>query len=190
MKKLFLFFYFAVSAIVPAVAQNPIDFRINTTSGFSDPDGNKNIVVNFPGKTAHEIYTMMAINIGVMYYEPNVVMYGVPDALISVSGHSSDFCRNGDQKWSAKYDLKFIIRDEKVLVLNPTVRNLTEVKSPSFSANNMGFIEFINLYWYNRELGQFVSSESNNMSLCESELSRITNQILGIRPLGIIPKDW
>lgn len=59
----------------------------------SDPNGKKDIVVNFPGKTAREIYTMIAVNIGVLYYQPSEVMYGVQDALISVSGHSSDFCR-------------------------------------------------------------------------------------------------
>ena len=88
MKKLIVL-CIAISAFVPANAQKPIDFRINASLGFSDPDGNKNIIVNFPDKTAHEIYTMMATNIGILYYEPNEVMYGVQDALISVSGFSS-----------------------------------------------------------------------------------------------------
>lgn len=190
MRTFFIALCFAMSAIVPAIAQNPVEYRINANYGFSDPNGKKDIVVNFPGKTAHEIYTMMAINIGIMYYQPAEVMYGVQDALISVSGHMSDFCRNGDQKWSAKYDLKFVIKDGKVLVLNPTIRNLTEDKSTLYSAKRLEFVDFVNRYWYNTEVGQFVSSESGNMSLCESAISRITNQILGITPLGLLPVNW
>ena len=189
MKKLIVL-CIAISAFVPANAQKPIDFRINASLGFSDPDGNKNIIVNFPDKTAHEIYTMMATNIGILYYEPNEVMYGVQDALISVSGFSSDFCRNGAQKWSAKYILKFIIKEGKVLVLNPKVLNLTDNKTMSLSAQKLTFVDFINKYWYNRELGQFASSESTNMSLCESEINSVTNRILGITPLGILPTNW
>lgn len=59
-----------MSAIVPTIAQNPIEYRINSYYGFSDPNGNKDIVVEFPGKSDHEIYTMMAVKIGVLYYEP------------------------------------------------------------------------------------------------------------------------
>lgn len=190
MKRILFAFFIAMNTIFTAISQSPVDFRINASYGLSDPDGKKDIVVSFPGKTAHEIYTMMAINIGIMYYQPAEVMYGVQDALISVSGHMSDFCRNGDQKWSAKYDLKFVIKDGKVLVLNPTIRNLTEDKTPSYSAKRLEFVDFVNHYWYNRELGQFVSSESGNMSLCESAISRVANQILGITPLGLLPVNW
>ena len=77
-----------MSAIVPTIAQNPIEYRINSYYGFSNPNGNKDIVVEFPGKSDHEIYTMMAVNIGVLYYEPEEVFYGVSDAFISVGGHS------------------------------------------------------------------------------------------------------
>lgn len=190
MKRILCILCLVICAIVPAIAQNPIEYRINANYGFSDPNGKKDIVVNFPGKTAREIYTMMAINIGVMYYQPSEVMYGVQDALVSVSGFSSDFCRNGDQKWSAKYDLKFIIKDGKVLILNPTIRNLTENKALSNLASKLSFVDFVNRYWYNQEVGQFVTSEANNMSLCESEISRITNQILGLSPIGFIPENW
>lgn len=190
MKKCLIALCFAINTILPVIAQQPVDFRINASFGFSDPNGSQHIVVNFPGKTAHEIYTMMAVNIGVMYYEPEEVMCGVQDALISVSGHSGDFCRNGDQSWSAKYHLKFIIKDEKVLVLNPTIRELTANTQPTWSAKKLGFVNFINQYWYNRELEQFVSSESSNRALCTSEINKIVNQILGIRPTGIIPETW
>lgn len=192
MRTFFWALCFVMGAILPAIAQNPIEYRLNSNYGFSGPNGKKDIVVNFPGKTAREIFTMMAVNISVLYYQPSEVMYGVQDALVSVSGYSSDFCRNGDQKWAAKYDLKFIIQDEKVLILNPIIRNLTltERRSLSNLTSNLSFIDFINQYWYNREVGQFVLSEANNMSQCESEISRITNQILGLSPIGIIPENW
>ncbi len=190
MKRILFTLCLVICAIFPAIAQNLIEYRINANYGFSDPNGKKDIVVNFPGKKAREIYTMMAVNIGVLYYQPSEVMYGVQDALISVSGHSSDFCRNGDQKWSAKYDLKFIIKDGKVLILNPTIRNLTEDRALSKIVSKLSFVDFINRYWYNQEVGQFVTSEASNMSLCESEISRITNQILGLSPIGFIPENW
>ena len=62
---------FAMSAILTAIAQNPIEYRLNSNYGFSDPNGKKNIIVNFPRKTAREIYTKMAVNIGVLYYQPS-----------------------------------------------------------------------------------------------------------------------
>lgn len=70
MRTFFIALCFAISAIVSSIAQNPIEYRINSYYGFSDPNGNKDIVVEFPGKSAHEIYTMMAVNIGVLDYEP------------------------------------------------------------------------------------------------------------------------
>lgn len=58
----------------------------------------------------------------------------------------SDFCRAGDQKWSAKYILKFVIKDEKVLVLNPSIRNLIEVKPSLLASTKLEFLTFVNAY--------------------------------------------
>lgn len=192
MKTFRIIFILAVACgFLSVSAQKPVDLRINTVYGFSDPDGNKDIVVNFPGKTAHEIYTMMAVNIGVLYYEPDEVMYGVEDTFISVCGSDNDFCRSGDNKWSAKYILKFIIKDGKVLLLNPSIKSLKTKDNSSYSYyKELDFIDFINQYWYNKETQQFITAESTNRRLCQDNITDIINIILGIKPMKSVPENW
>lgn len=176
-----------VMGVGMAFGQKAVEFRINPEFGFSDPEGKKDIIVNFPGKTAHQIYTMMAVNIGQMYYNPAEVMYGVEDQFISVCGYSSDFCQAGGFQFSAKYSIRFLIKDGKVLVVNPDIYSISSGNYAS-SRREFTFPDLIKKYWYAN--GQFISSESNNMSACEANMSRVVNKILGIEPVYRAPVNW
>lgn len=191
MRKIVLILTLFLSVISAAQAQTAVDYCVNNGCGLSDSNGKKDIVVYFPGKSAHQIYTLMATNIGVLYNDPGEVMYGVDDAFIAVRGHSDDLCTTGSQKWSANYTLRFVIKDEKVLILNPSIT----LKSKDYSlkktvGREIDFVDFINQYWYDNNTGQFISSESQNMRSCELEISGIVNYILGILPSNTIPTNW
>lgn len=190
MKKLTFVLVLMIGAI-SAFAQKPVDFRINTESGFSDINSNQNIVVEFPGKSAAEIYNMMAVNIGELYYAPQELMYGVPGEYISVSCNVADFCKAGTTTWKGRYKLSFVIKDGKVLVLKPSVQEVSVMRNAStLRAEELSFTDFIMGYWYDKAAGKFKSSESDNMKNCESGVNKTINMILGIIPLNTIPANW
>lgn len=176
--------------VVFASAQKLVEYRINTNYGFTDPDGNKNVVVEFPGKSAHQIYTALAINIGLMYNKPNDVMYGVEDELITVSGYSNEFCKAGGNTWSARYSIIFRIKDGKVLVHNPSIYSLTSNGYPITNRKTLDFKDLIRQYWYDDNTGKFLVDQSKNMEACEARIMDIVNMILGVFPSGEIPSEW
>lgn len=185
MKKLILCIAIFLGTFLGSAEAKSVRFTINTDHGFSTTDGSLYAIVEFPGKSAHDIYNMMATNIGLWYYQPQEVMYGVEDRFISVTTSESNFCSNGSQTWSAQYFLKFLIKDGKVLVLSPKVREV----SANYSTK-MKFTEFITKYWYDSTNQTFIESEQNNMILTEIVVNSTINTILGIISIDIVPDQW
>ncbi len=171
-------------------AQKPVKLKINNWYGFANESGEKDFEVTFPGHTSHDIYSMMAINIGLCYYEPDDVMYGVEDKLICVVGSNNNFCQNGFQTWTGKYTLRFMIKDGKVLVLCPSIKQITQNGVELLKQKKMSFTDFISTYWYDKDNGDFNETEAHNMDRCENEMARIINMILGLIPVNAKAQDW
>lgn len=173
-----------------AAAQQPVKFVLSSGAHcFTGlPEKKDYIVVDFPGKSAHELYNMIAVNVGMMYYKPCEVMYGVQDAFIAVYNYEDRFCRPGSQNYfSANYTLRFAIKDGKVLVMYPLIQNLKQ--GVGLGASSMSFFDFVHTYWYKN--GDFVNAENDNMVACETMINNLINQLLGLRGYsGELPSDW
>ena len=171
-------------------SKDPVELRINTAKGFLSPNEKDFIVVEIPGKSVHQIYVDMAVNIGLLYVKPNEVMYGVEDKYISVRAHSNNFCNTDTITWEAYYKLEFLIKDEKVLVFMPSVESVEQKNVPFLQKQKMSFPELITKYWYDKSIGKFIPSENNNMIACEDDMVRTINMILGFRQIKNIPEGW
>lgn len=172
--------------ICTSFGQTPVNFYINYQTGLSDKEGCKDIVVEMPGKSAHDIYTSIAFNVGLIYNNPAEVMYGVEDRLVTVAGTDSNLCHVGSESWRTSYLLRFVIKDGKILILCPSVR----LRQSSLSSQQISFTDFINQYWYNKATDTWAAAEDANMLKCRQGINDLINEILGITPLGILPDQW
>lgn len=99
-------------------------FDLQPDGQFLTKDGKDFVVVEYEGKTAHELYQMIATNIGSAYNDPSKVMSGVEDASIKVRA----YCPNLVQKkliltfnGGAYYQLEFKFKDGRIRVSAPYI---------------------------------------------------------------------
>lgn len=72
-----------------------IKLELNDSCEFVSPDGKSYLIVEYPGKTAHEIYEGIYTNVVKYYNDAKNVTNSVPDKIISVrafSKHLIDYC--------------------------------------------------------------------------------------------------
>lgn len=69
-------------------AQTNIKLELNDSCEFVSTEGKSYIIVEYPGKTAHEIYEGIYTNIVKMYNDAKDVTNSVPDKAISVRAYS------------------------------------------------------------------------------------------------------
>ncbi len=125
-----------------ANAQNPVNFKLTTSGAFASEDGQDFIVVTFEGKTAHQIFQMLCVNVSKLYKNPKEVMSVVDDASISVRGYDSKvtYIKDLIQTYDVGgyYKLDFEIKDGKVKVNAPVieenlVRSINQAKEKNYS---------------------------------------------------------
>lgn len=87
MKKIGLLFYLML-CFVGLNAQTNIKLELNDSCDFVSTDGKTYIIVEYPGKTAHEIYDGIYTNIVKIYNDAKDVTNSVPDKAISVRAFS------------------------------------------------------------------------------------------------------
>lgn len=194
MKKLLLFFFFWCSLILNA--QSPVEFHLTPEGTFVTNDGKDFAVVEYEGKNAHQLYQMMAANVGSVFNDPSKVMSGVDDVSIKIRA----FCDNlYTQKvlgiphmWEGYYQLEFRIKDGKVRVSAPSIEY--EIKCPSLkpSGNLTGTTSnfpFIVKKWFKN--GEPKEKELKNIQNVEVQMNYPINAILGlVGSTSKIEEDW
>lgn len=99
-------------------------FDMQPDGMFLTKDGNGFAVVEYEGKTAHELYQMIASNISSAYNDPSKVMSGVEDTSIKVRAYCSSLVQkkvlltfNG----GGHYQLEFKFKDGRIRVNAPYI---------------------------------------------------------------------
>ena len=88
MKKVILFLLLICPFIMSA--QELVSFKVTPDGNFVSSTGEDFVVVPFEGKNAHQIYQMLASNVGSVYNDPSKVMSGVEDASIKIRAFSDN----------------------------------------------------------------------------------------------------
>lgn len=135
-------------ALVPFICFGQINFKLNGSGCFEAQDGKDYIVVNCDGKTAHELYDIVRINVGKTYNSPKMVMSVVEDKSIAIFAYVQDIIIEGNFiakiSYECDYNLQFDFKDGKIRVGAPKLGEMVwqkitidRMKYDNYSASNI-----------------------------------------------------
>lgn len=178
-----------------AFAQELVTFKLTPQATFTSASGEDFVVVPFEGKTAHEIYQMLASNVGSVYNDPSKVMSGVDDASIKIRAFSDNLYTQKvlgiPHTWEGYYQLEFRIKDGRVRVSAPHIEDA--IRCPSLSSNaiggNTGSFAHIVKKWFKN--GEVKEKEAKNVANVELQMNGAINAILGLSgSTSKVDDDW
>ena len=120
-------------ALMPLVCFGQINFKLNGSGCFEAQDGKDYIVVTCEGKTAHELYDIVRINVGKTFNSPKTVMSVVEDKSIAILAISENFIAESTflatENYKCDFNLQFDFKDGKIKVGAPALGELKWFKS-------------------------------------------------------------
>lgn len=182
MKRLLLIIFIAAASCAIGVAQEPIEYRMQTDGTLLDSNRGEYTIVEMGNKSAKEIYDEMMMNASRLYKKPNEVLFGVEGKMISLYGGENITFPDRDgtvTSSSIKIRIRFYIKDGKVMMYVPILEDIVR-----YGSSNITPKELADLY---------VASDAHpGLDEFEKDLSFTVNYILGIAPNGIYPhkRDW
>lgn len=120
-------------ALMPLVCFGQNNFKLNGSGCFETQDGKDYVVLPCDGKTAHELYDIVRINVGKTYNSPKMVMSVVEDKSIAISAYVQDIIIEGNfvakVSYECDYNLQFDFKDGKIRVGAPKLGEMVWKKS-------------------------------------------------------------
>lgn len=100
-------------------------FRLQPDATYLSEEGKDFIVVDYPGKSAQDLYQQVLGNVTLTYNSPKDVVSTQQDKIISVNGLAKDFgyigTVNGRYYYNMMYVISFQFKDEKVRINAPSI---------------------------------------------------------------------
>ena len=192
MKKVILFLLLICPFIMSA--QELVSFKVTPDGNFVSSTGEDFVVVPFEGKNAHQIYQMLASNVGSVYNDPSKVMSGVEDASIKIRAFSDNIYTKKvmgiPHAFQGFYQIEFRIKDGRVRITAPYVEDSLDAPSISnqFGGNKGSFRHIVGKWFKN---GKLKEKEAPNASNIELQLNGAINVILGLSgSTSKVDDDW
>ena len=176
-------------------AQELVYFKLTPNATFVSESNENFVIVPFEGKNAHEIYQILASNVGSTFNDPSKIMTSVQDASIKIRAYSDNIYLKKIGLgmvlvFKGYYQLEFRIKDGRVRVSAPLVEE--EIDGPPTTlGNGIGEYSFSKLVntWFNN--GEIKKKEKQNVINLETELNSVINTILGlIGSTKQVEEDW
>ncbi|GEM_PF-1101866 len=124
MKKLFLFVMLVMCLVIHA-QERKVDFKLQPTGVFLTEDGKDFTVVEFEGKSASELYSMVKSNAMTLYNDPDKVMSESGGNMISMYAFREDMCvvssMGAKGIYGGHYKLLFRFKDGRIRVDAPSI---------------------------------------------------------------------
>ena len=187
MKKLILSLAFASLAIIGFAQAN---FTLNNKCGFEASDGKGYMVIPFEGKTAHELYDMVRVNVGKSYNSPKEVMSVVEDKSIAIYAtvdgiyKENLFLVNGT--YSSKYSLNFEFKDGKIKVEAPLLGSgMVKYTNGKFESYDAVADELAKKLF--EKNGEPKKKKINNIKAIEGYFNNLINKLLAV---NAGEEDW
>lgn len=156
-----------------AHAQFKAHFYLQRDATFTTKDNADYAVVEYPGMTADQLYTMVKSNINSLYKSPKDVMSEVENVSITVRGYSKRIVID-KYGYSGYYNLNFRFKDGKIRVAAPIVDN--DVYSWG-NNTRWDFADAIS-FFFNKKDGSVKPKKLNYKELTENNLNLIIYQII------------
>lgn len=193
MKKLILLLLLVCPFLVSA--QELVSFKVTPEGNFVTTSGEDFVVVPFDGKDAHQIYQMLASNVGSVFNDPSKVMSGVDDASIKIRAFSDNIYTKKvmgiPHAFQGYYQIEFRIKDGRVRVSAPFIED--DLRAPSLSSNafggNNGSFRHIVKKWFKD--GALKDKEAPHAANIEMQMNGVINGILGLSgSASKVDDDW
>lgn len=159
-------------------AQDIVLFHVTPTGSFISQNGEDFAVVEFEGKSAHEIFQTLASNASSIYNDPSKVMSTVDDASVKIRA-ITEICKNKGLgitigAWLGYYQLEFRIRDGRVRVSAPIIEPY--LKDSNFKKPDRKYIGFVQGLFKDGVVKEKKKDEYDALNL---KVNSIINMILG-----------
>ncbi len=174
--KILLFIAFSLICLI-GYGQQTVEFKVYPDGSFRTEDGKDFVVVEFEGKSAHEIFQELSVNVNSMYNNPSKVMSTVEDASIKIRA-ISDLVKTRRLGipiyWSGYYQLEFQIKDGRVRVSAPFVETYLNDGAPKY--NERKFKKLVGSFFTDGEVKENKMDEYATLNL---KFFYLINTILG-----------
>lgn len=171
-----------------AGAQELVNFVLMPDGTYQTEDGKDFVVIPFEGKTAHQLYTMIATNVGSVYNDPSKVMSGVEDVSIKIRAYSPNLCSKKvvlTHNGGGYYQLEFKFKDERIRISAPYIENKIEFNTQPAS---YGYFRDIVSKWYKN--GVLKEKNKKDYDAIVSQINTIINAILHISTVQDATEEW
>ena len=182
MKKLiFLFSMILVSFALQAQAQELVQFKLQKGGTFLAEDGKSYIVVEYEGKSAQELYTMVKSNVLTLYKSPKNVMSENEPVDITIRALSSELASSykigqGFVSYRAYYNYVFHFKDGRIKVDAPVIDSRMHVDATG-TALPKTFADFVK-GWFEKS-GEVKKKKASDVQKIEAIFNLSINYLLG-----------
>ena len=125
MKKVILSIISILFIYASSLAQENIEFKLQPNATFAAPDGTSYIVVEYEGKTAEELYSLVKSNAMTLYKNPDRVMSENPHISIAIRAYSEMVGTKTvafiPRVFAGYYNLVFRFKDGKIRIDAPVI---------------------------------------------------------------------
>lgn len=188
MKKVFYIFLLMFYAVC-ASAQT-VNFKLQKNGYFVTEDGMDYVVVEYEGKTASELYSMVKSNIIELYNDPSKVMSENEPSKIVINAMAGNIYSTykpfvGFISYSAYYKYIFMFKDGKIRINAPYVKQ--DLYVPGWQGTFSGLVR----HWFDED-GKVKSEQQANVSKMELIFIYPINLILGVESSveENVEEDW
>lgn len=147
MKKLLTFVLLLVFIGVQA-QEKKVEFKLQPTGSFLSEEGKDYIVIEFEGKSANDLYSMVRDNVMSQYNSPKEVMSESGGNVITIYAHNKNIwivkSLGAKGIYGGYYNLVFKFKDGKIRVDAPSISNKLEMTDGSFT-NTIGIPSYVSL---------------------------------------------
>ena len=165
------------------VAQELVHFTIQPTGRFLNEDGKDFVVVEFEGKSADELYSMVKTNVMTMYNNPKEVM-SESDGVITIFAYEKNIwvvkSLGATGLYDGSYKLIFRFKDGRVRVDAPSISDVFILSGGAFT-NTIGIDKKVYLSSCAKKVCKSKSKkDQEKKSLLENVVNIPINYLLGL----------
>ncbi len=174
-------FLVVMGSIVYADAQELVEFKLQRSGVFLTTAGEDYAVVEFQGKSAEELYTMVKDNVSEYYENPEDILTE-EDNKLTVRGGCKDFVMWNFMmvatQFGAFYDLTFRFKDGRIRIDAPVVEDeLIATASVLKKGTSASFKTMLGSFYKN---GDWKEKAKPKIIQIENYINTTVNQLLGL----------
>lgn len=177
--------------------ERKVEFKLQPTGAFLSEDNKDFVVVDFEGKTASELYSMVKDNVMSFYNSPKEVMSESEGSVITIYAHEKSIwyvkSLGAIGVYGGYYNIVFRFKDGKIRIDAPTINKELKMTGGGFT-NTIGIPSSVYLSSCAKKVcnGKTKKDKEKKLSL-ENVVNTPINYLLGLSPKQQqkkVDEDW